>query len=59
MRARKASVCARAFATEKPPTVRETLVDDGGGEKGVIPGKYLNNHFQLHRDLNVYFKQTV
>lgn len=30
---RQGSVCAREFATEKDPAVRETLVDEGQGEK--------------------------
>lgn len=29
----QASVCARPFATEWEPTVRETLVDEGDGER--------------------------
>lgn len=37
---RQGSVCARAFATEKAPAARETLVDEGAFQGD----KYLDNH---------------
>lgn len=45
---RKGSVCARAFATEKAPTVREPLVDKADGEKHSRETNILITKFLTH-----------